>query len=106
MEEVCVRLLSFPQDKHWYIRLLHLERPNAVVVYAVDRAVDAVSIHVKPDKSLPRRNVPIRRDKSARVGVVVAGIEVVKRSFGIVVVPAVAEGVVGSLPVLIVTCFL
>ena len=49
-----------------------------------------------PYQALPRRNVPIRRDKSARVGVVVAGIQVVERGLGIVVVPAVAEGVVGS----------
>ena len=62
-------------------------------ITAIDRIVQAVNIHIVANCALPRGNGGICIDKSAPLGVIVAGLEVVQLRFGVIDIATIAQGV-------------
>jgi len=58
-----------------------------------NRIIVTIRIHIVSNQSCPRTDIRVRIEESTPLGIIVAGIEVVKTSFRIEVIAAVAEGV-------------
>ena len=64
------------------------------VVNSHNRIISTVGIHIVAGVALAGGDIAVSINKPASDGVVVTGVEVIKSGFGVVVIAAVAEGVV------------
>ena len=64
-----------------------------IIVKTIDRTIETISIAVMPNHALAGRQIDIRGDKPASLGIVIAGLEIVEACLLVVDISPIAEGV-------------
>ena len=64
---------------------------SIIVVY---RIIKAIGEHIMAQQALPGRHIGVGVDKAAQLGIVIAGLKIIERGVGVVVVASIAQGVI------------
>ena len=62
-------------------------------IIAIDRLITTICEHIVSVKSLPRGSIAVRIDKPSPDRVIIPAAEVVQTRFGVVDIPAIAQGI-------------